>query len=195
MFLCVSSWSIKPLQRSGIAATVFQRGESEEPGPGARVVMEKLYCLSTIMMSDGWFTGSKWVLLQKCIPNFVASDWINRYKWAAVVYSTQGARHWYSARVCSLSARLPTDFKISFSIKGILHTGGQRWLLPSCCLPAKFVSFCLSFSISCLSSEPELFWFFILLSQTSTLLLTLMKQTSLHPDFPCKVSLKDRKYS
>lgn len=49
MFLCVFSqrhrWSFKQFQQSGISATVFQRGESEEPGPGAKVVMKELNCL------------------------------------------------------------------------------------------------------------------------------------------------------
>lgn len=102
--------------------------------------MKELNCLWTIMMSDGWFTGSKQVLLQKCIPNLVASDWINRYKWAAVVNSAQGARHWYSAQVRSLSTQLPTDFKISFSINRILHTRGtdDRVGNAECCPPAVF---------------------------------------------------------
>lgn len=97
VFLCVSSqrqrWSIKQLQHTEAPATGFQRGRSEEPGSGARLVMKEFNCLWALMMSDSRFPGSKWVLLQKCIPNFVASDWINRYKWAAVVYSAQTARY------------------------------------------------------------------------------------------------------
>lgn len=93
-------------------------------------------------------------MLQKCIPNLVSSDWINRYKWAAVVYSAQVARHWYSVQVRSLSTRLPTDFKISFSIKGILHTGAQtaRWATLTAAFLLSSSSVCQFLSLISISS-------------------------------------------
>lgn len=168
-----------------IPVNVFQRGKSEEPGPGTGVVMKEWNRLWNIMMSDGWFRASKWMPLQKCIPNSVASNWINRYKWAAAVYSAQGARHWYSAQVGGVSTRLPADFKISFSIKGTLHTRGtdDQAGNADCCLPAvSRLSLCLSFqSLSSISAKTPL------ILHTFNLLLTLMKQTSLHPIFSCQV--------
>lgn len=104
-------------------------------------------------MSDDWFTDPKSVLLQKFIPNLMAFNWTNQYKWAAVVYSAQGegidVQCGFTAYQCGspLTSKSLSPLKESYTPRA-QTSDGQRWLLSSCSvcqfLSLIYISFHLS---------------------------------------------------